>query len=140
MQLSELENYCDELGYYFNDLISQLPGADELTNTTADIQGRRSVLEAISRHSSRELTLSEDSPRKSISPLGCNRKSIVFRQMETKRLTMAGNISNASSILVPLSIREISCTDGLGRRRNNVEERNCRGEVYQVQRNRRETS
>jgi hypothetical protein len=54
-KLSELENYCDELGYFFSDLISQLPGANDLSNApegAKDSEGHRSVLDAILNHGS----------------------------------------------------------------------------------------
>ena len=49
-KLSELKNYCDELGYPFNHVISQLPGADHMMNAAKGARFsmlRGSVLDAI---------------------------------------------------------------------------------------------
>lgn len=49
-KLSELVNYCDELGYLFSDLISTLPNHEELTKSplvSLKSKSNRSVLDAI---------------------------------------------------------------------------------------------
>lgn len=61
-KLSDLEHYCDELGYFFSDLISQIPGANKLTNASEDAakeEGKQCVLDAILDHGSSVLDNTE---------------------------------------------------------------------------------
>eukprot|EP00980_Cylindrotheca_fusiformis_P023059 scaffold10086_cov72-Cylindrotheca_fusiformis.AAC.1 len=61
-KLSELVNYCDELGYLFGDLISTLPNYKELTKSSLrSLQNKkdnRSVLDAILNFNSEEASAS----------------------------------------------------------------------------------
>jgi ferredoxin-NADP reductase len=113
-KLSELVNYCDELGYLFSDLISTLPNHEELTKTplvSMENKSNRSVLDAILHFNT------GDSPKNGDSNNTANdRRGVFLNQAQGLGASKRTMLNSSRSMLASASRRRLTESGSSGMR------------------------
>jgi hypothetical protein len=118
-KLSELVNYCDELGYLFSDLISTLPNHEELTKTplvSMENKSNRSVLDAILHYNSSGTPKNGDSNN-----TANDRRGMFLNQAQGRGDSKRTMLNSSRGMLASASRRRLteSGSSGMRHRRSN---------------------